>query len=78
MDARLRKEVMAEIIAVMVAAKANNLDEWKVVAATFPGVPGSVIAEAWWEIENLETEAWWDTMDRTIEGEIIRNALKAS
>ena len=71
----VRTEVKAEIIAVCREAKAKGDDGWKAVEARFPGIPPDVVAEAWLAVEDEATEAWWQTVERTIDGEIIRNAL---
>jgi hypothetical protein len=70
-----RKEVMAEIISTMKAAKDRGQDEWSAAKRAFPGIPTFVLAEALAEFDASEAEAWWETVERTIDGEIIRNAL---
>ena len=75
---QIRKEVMAEIISLMAAATERGEDGWKVVEQSFPGIPSDVVAEAWVHVTNAETEAWWQSVERTIDGEVIRNALKGS
>lgn len=72
---KIRKEVMAEIIDTYRAAKARGADEWKAVEAAFPGIPTDVTAEAMMAVEDEASEAWWQTVERTIDGEVIRNAL---
>ena len=78
-SSQIRKEVMAEVIDTYRAAKAQGVDAWKAVETAYPGIPSNVVAEAMMAVENEVSEAWWQTVGRTIEGEIIRNALgKAS
>ena len=73
---QIRNEVMVEIISVMATATDHGEDGWRAVEAAFPSVPPDVVAEAWVEVTSRQTENWWQTVERTINGEIIRNALK--
>ena len=41
----------------------------------FPGVPDPVLWECLAELDSQQTEAWWHAVERTIDGEVIRNAL---
>lgn len=70
-----RKQVMAEIIGVIREVNDRGADGFKVAQSVFPAVPTAVIAEAWCEAESEATEAWWQTVERTIEGEVIRRAI---
>ena len=72
---QIRKEVMAEIVVVYRAARDRGDDGWKAVEAAIPGIPSDVVAEAWLQVEDEATETWWSGVERTIDGEIIRNAL---
>ena len=70
-----QKQVMAEIVATMQAANAEGKDGWKAVESAFPGIPVSVIAEASLALDYQEEVTWWEGVERTIDGELIRNAL---
>lgn len=71
----IRKEVMAEIIRVMADAQARGINDFEACRAAFPGVPDMVLGEASAELGMAEEERWWQTIERTIDGEVIRNAL---
>ena len=77
-SSQTRHEVMAEIIKTGRAARNRGADPWKAIEAAYPGIPSDVVADAWVQIEGDATEAWWQTVERTIDGEIIRNALTTS
>jgi hypothetical protein len=73
-----RQQVMALIVATMVQAMKDGRDPWKVAAAAFPGTPRMVLGEAYGEASCAEVENWWDQIERTIDGEVIRSALQAA
>lgn len=71
-----RQQVMALIVATMVQAIKDGRDPWKVAATAFPGMPHMVLGEAYGEASYAEVENWWKQIERTIDGEVIRNALQ--
>ena len=75
MSDKIRKEIQAEIVLSMKAAKARGEDPWEYAKRAFPGIPIGVLTLADLELDGEEEEAWWRSMERTIDGEIIRNAL---
>lgn len=74
----IRKQVLAQIIDVMASADAVGQDTVKAAEFAFPGTPSDVIYAAWVEFESAKTEAWWQTIERTIDSEVIRRALAPS
>ena len=74
-QSQTRTEVMAEVIKTGRSARQRGGDPWKAIETAYPGIPADVVAEAWLQVEDEATEAWWSTVERTIDGEIIRNAL---
>lgn len=66
---------MAEIISFMASARERGEDGLKVGRIAYPSVPEAILAEAWWEAEEAAVEKWWQSVEKTIDGEIIRNAL---
>ena len=78
MTAAVRREVMAEIAAFMAEAEARGEDGWNATALAYPGIPSDVLAEVWCAFEDQKTEAWWQSIERTIDGEVIRNALASA
>ena len=73
-----KREVMAHIISLMAEAEASGLDPWSYAAAKMPGVPSDVIADAFCQFENDKTEAWWQSVEKTIDAEVMCLALKGS
>jgi hypothetical protein len=72
----IRKQVEAAIIDVIAAAEAQGRNGVAAARAAFPGVPETVLWECWAEHDHAATEAWWQSVERTIEGEVIRTALQ--
>lgn len=56
-------------------AKREGKDAWAAIAKAVPGTPSVVIAEAYLAVENEEEAAWWDQVEKTIDGEVVRAAL---
>jgi hypothetical protein len=73
-----RKAVLAEIISVMSAAKARGEDEMAAARATFPGTPEPVLWSAWCDLDDAEVEKWWDSVERTVDAEVIRKAIASA
>jgi hypothetical protein len=74
-DSTTRRQVKAAIIDCMVKANAEGRDEFEAARTEFPGVPVSVLGECAAEADDIEVEAWWRTVERTIDGELIKNAV---
>jgi hypothetical protein len=70
-----RKAVLAEIVKVMAAAKARGDDEMKAARETFPGTPEWVLLDALVRAEADEVERWWQSVERTVDAEVIRKAI---
>lgn len=71
----IREQVVAQVIEVIKQARDNGEDDMKAVSRTFPGLPEQVYWQAWSDLEDAELNAWWDTVEKTIDGEIIKNAI---
>jgi hypothetical protein len=68
--------VKAAIIQTIAEAQARGLgDGVDAARQAFPGTPEAVLYECWWALEDQQVEAWWRSLERTIDGEVIRNAL---
>lgn len=76
MSTDTRKQVLALIAETMALAMADGRDPWSAAEAEFPGTPYSVLGEAFCAASDAEEEAWWRTIERTIDGEVIRNAIQ--
>lgn len=70
-----RKQVEAAIIQVIADAEAQGVDGVTAANRAFPGTPDTVLWGCWSEWESQRTEAWWQSVERTIDGEVIRNAI---
>jgi hypothetical protein len=75
MSTNIRKQVMAAIVGCMSDAIRRGDNPFDAAQREFPGTPGGVLGEALYEAESAEEEAWWQTIERTIDGEVIRNAI---
>lgn len=71
----VRAQVQEQIIDVIREAEDQGLDGFRAAQRAFPGTPEIVIIMASVELDGRRTEAWWQQVERTIDGEIIRNAL---
>lgn len=71
-----RAQVKAEIIRTIAEAQAAGLgDGVDAARRAFPGVPEMILWECWTDLDLQEQEAWWQRVERTIDGEVIRNAV---
>lgn len=77
-SSEIRKEVMAHIIDFMTEAEQAGRDPYKAAKEAFPGTPDLVLTEAWMELDDRHVEAWWQSIEKTIDGEIITKALASS
>lgn len=71
----VREEILEQIIEIMRVVEDQGRDGLIAARAALPGTPESVLAQAWWELEERKTEGWWKSIEKTIDGEIIRRAL---
>lgn len=71
----IRDQVIAQVIEVIKQARDNGEDELPTVMRTFPGLPEQVYWDAFCALDNAEVNAWWETVEKTIDGEIIKNAI---
>jgi len=77
MTSQTRKEIEAHFIDFIAKAEAEGKDGFNAAIAAFPDVPEMVIIMASAEYEHRKTEAWWQSMERTIDGEVISRAIEA-
>jgi hypothetical protein len=73
----IRKQVMAQIITFMQAAEKRGVDPYAATEAAFPSIPTEVVALAYVELGERKTEAWWESIEKTIDGELVERALTA-
>lgn len=76
-----RPETKEKVFAALIAAMERGVErgEYPMAAAEaeYPDVPHGVIVEAWCKFDDDMQDRWWDSIEKTIEGEIVRRALKA-
>jgi hypothetical protein len=77
MSLDIRRQVIAQIVAVMERAEERGEDPCAAAAAAFPGTPYGVIFEASCELAVAKEERWWSDLEATIEGELVRKALES-
>jgi hypothetical protein len=73
----VRKQVEEQIIEVIREAEEQGFDGVTAAMRTFPGIPETVVWGAWSVLESRKVEGWWQQVERTIDGEIIRRALSS-
>lgn len=73
----IRRQIEAQIISVMEEAEKQGRDALAAAAQAFPGTPEMVLILAAAELDCRRVEAWWQSMEKTIDGEIVRRALAA-
>ena len=71
----MRKQVEEQIIDVIREAEEQGSDGVAAAMRAFPGTPETVVWGAWSVLEGRKVEGWWQQVERTIDGEIIRHAL---
>lgn len=73
----IRQEVRARIIETMAAARSHGIDDIAAARRAFPGTPDSVLWACWADLDAAAEEAWWHSIEKTIDGEIVERALAA-
>lgn len=73
----IREQVIAQIAQVMAEGEALGRDPMAYAHEKFPGTPTMVMADAWVKFDDQREGAWWDAVEKTIDGEIIRRAIAA-
>lgn len=71
----VRGEVLEHLVQTMRQAEADGQHPLTAAEAAYPGTPSSVLGEAIWLFEERKAESWWQTVEKTIDGEIVRQAL---
>lgn len=75
MQTNIRKQVEAAIIATMAEAEKAGRCPLATAEATYPGTPAMVLGGCYAELQMAQEDAWWEAVERTIDGELIRNAV---
>ncbi len=70
-----RQAVIKEIGKVAFRAIRSGDDPYEVVDRSYPNVPMMVKIEAIALAENIVEDLWWEQVEGTIDGEIVRNAI---
>lgn len=73
--AEIRAAVIGQLVAVMKDAEAQGCNAMLSAQETYPDVPYLVVLEAWLQVDADKTDAWWRSIEKTIDGEIVRRAL---
>lgn len=71
----VREQVMAAIVETGRKLRADGMDVLSGLQRAYPGIPDEVLVEAWMKVDDEATEAWWQQVERTIDGEIIKQAV---
>ena len=75
MQTDIRTQVKAAIISTMAEAEKAGRCPLAAAEAAYPGTPGMVLGECFAEMQMDQEEAWWQRVERTIDGDVIRNAV---
>ena len=67
--------VLTELAEQARIAKKRGQNAYSLLRVQNPDVPESIIAEAWTQMESDEEEAWWDSIEKTIDGELVKRAI---
>ncbi|WP_337183824.1 hypothetical protein [Shinella sp.] len=75
----VRSETKAAVLSAMAdigrQALADGKDAYAAIERAMPDAPVAVVVEAWLAVEDEATTAWWDQVEKTIDGEIVRRAI---
>lgn len=71
----VREQVMAAIVETGRKLRGDGIDVLSGLQRAYPGIPDEVLVEAWMKVDDEATEAWWQQVERTIDGEIIKQAV---
>lgn len=72
-----REQVMAQLVQLCRDANAAGRDGMSEIERCFPGTPIEVATEAWLTANGEDVEAWWQAIEKTIDGAVIKQALLA-
>lgn len=72
---KIRSEVMAQLVQTCRDASAAGKDGIAEIERCFPGTPIEVATDAWCRASEESVEAWWQSVEKTIEIAAIRQAL---
>lgn len=73
----MREQVILRMADVASEAISQGQDGFTAIERAFPGTPIEIITQAWLKATDAETEAWWQSVERTIEAAVIDNAVKS-
>ena len=71
----VRDEVIGQIAEMIRLAEDRGLKGIPAARAAFPGTPEGVLIQAAIEADARREEEWWQSIEKTIDGEIIKAAL---
>lgn len=71
----VREQVLAQLTQVCRDARAAGKDGMDEIERCFPGTPIEVACDAWCRSNDEATEAWWQSVERTIEIHVVKEAL---
>lgn len=74
----VRDQVKAAIIDAMAEADKAGRCPLAAAEAAFPGTPTVVLGACYGEMLSDDEDAWWKRIERTIDAEVIRNAVAAA
>lgn len=70
-----RKQVMTALIEEAMEIQARGQDSFDYLTKKYPDMPIEIATQAWLAATDVEVEKWWLSVEKTIDGEVIKNAL---
>lgn len=74
----MRDQIMAALIAEAIEIGKDGGDAQSELKRRYPDMPPSIIAGVWWEAQEAIDERWWQSVERTIDAEVIKNAISTA
>lgn len=69
-----RRQIKAEVIKVMADAENIGRDPMDAARKSFPDFPEAALWECWGEFDTYRLEAWWKSMEKAVDAEMVKAA----
>lgn len=69
-----RQQIKAEVIKVMDDAENSGRDPMTAARKSFPDFPEAALWECWAEWDTYRLEAWWQSMEKIVDAEVVKSA----
>lgn len=72
----VREQIKAAVMKVMDDAENSGRDPMTAARQAFPDFPEGALWECWAEWDTFRMEAWWQSMEKTIDAEVVNDAAR--